>query len=221
MFPTLAGHAPGIINLEEEAKAYVTQNPHAENNPFLDPHWCAAFVADLHRMRGSAWSYGGYLEDRSILWNGSYLSNTGAYLHLGIDCNVPIGTPVHADFDARVIYADHDPDQSGGWGGRVVLDPHLIPRSDYVIMYAHLSRAAETIREDTLILKHALIGHVGTREENGGWYPHVHVQMVEREFFKRLIERDELHLLDGYASEGDIEVIRRLFPDPTPFLCLP
>jgi hypothetical protein len=63
-------------------------------NPLLDPRVSQFMVDEFHRARGVDGSYGSYIEDRRYLLRGSYLSATGAYLHLGVDFNVPQGTRV-------------------------------------------------------------------------------------------------------------------------------
>ena len=107
-------------------------------NPLLDPRICQRMVEEFHAARGVDWSYGGYLEDRRHLWRGSYLEAKGAFVHLGVDFNVPQGTRVAVVEDSVVMLVDDDGDFDGGWGPRVFLKPQAKRRMEIVQIFAHL-----------------------------------------------------------------------------------
>jgi hypothetical protein len=117
-------------------------------NPLLDPQFCGAFVRQVASSLQVSFTYGGYLEDRRVIWRGHYHS-VEAMQHLGVDYNVPSGTLVAAPQACQVVQAWHDPDQNGGWGGRVVVKLRKRYRSADYAIFAHLDPA--TYRERRLV----------------------------------------------------------------------
>lgn len=169
LFPTLKGRW-GCLDLNREAKEGFPAELHPQN-PLLDPVACDNWVRGTHIYHGLDYSWGGYMEDRSHLWRGHY-HDPGEMVHLGIDYNVPAGTPVAAPAYCKVAYVQRDPDQNGGWGGRVILEH----RGRYLIL-AHLAHAGLPMQGQTLGPGHR-VGTVGEISENGGWFPHLHAQAM-------------------------------------------
>src|SRR3989338_11078822 len=95
---------------------------------------CNEWVKSLHVARKVDYSYGGFLEDRSNLWKNHYNKEIGAFIHLGVDFNVPAGTKVALAKRARVEHVMIDQDQHGGWGGMVVWK--LLDEDKY-LLYGH------------------------------------------------------------------------------------
>lgn len=192
LFPTCKGIWKPV-NLNDEARTLV---PPDRPNPLLDPGACEGFVnlATLHRK--AHYTYGGYRERRDVLWRG-HRYRVCTTTHLGVDYNVPAGTPVMSPALMRLIMAEREPDGGGGWGGRLIFS---LQAGGYLLV-AHLG-------DMSLRLGHnyhpgQYIGEVGQSHENGGWYPHLHLQCM----------RDYEPGADGYADLADDEIARR-FPDP-------
>ena len=104
LFPELIGKRSTLIDLNLEAKKWLASRSTESVNPLLDPTICQNFVVECHQKLGIDFSYGGWLEDRSTLWRGSYLDQKRKYIHLGVDFNVPAGTQVAIERAATVIY---------------------------------------------------------------------------------------------------------------------
>jgi murein DD-endopeptidase MepM/ murein hydrolase activator NlpD len=113
MFKELNNKSFGIINLNVEAQKYL-QN--IEKVDLLDSNFCQKLVENSAKKLGVDFTYGGWLEDRSFLWKGSYLEKTGNFIHLGVDYNVPAGTKVFADYDMEVVHMENDFPLKHGWG---------------------------------------------------------------------------------------------------------
>lgn len=212
MFPDLRDLRRAHVDLEAEAARFEASHPElfsAGRNPLLDPAVCQRMMDGLHARLDVSWSYGGYLEDRRRLWRGSYLEQTGHFLHLGIDCTVPRATRVAASFSSTVILVDLDPDQDGGWGARVFL-----ASGSLVFIYAHLQNPA--VEPGQLLAPGDIIAQVGGPPENGNWHPHLHVQAVRADHFHEIL-RDRFHQLDGYGPAHTLPTLRRDFPDPLPY----
>lgn len=174
LFPELTGKWCEI-NLNEHAKHTAL--------PLEDPHVCARWINHLHSLLGVDYSYGGYLEDRSVLWKNHYMNE---YIHLGVDFNVPAKTPVHSPVTGVVREVWFDPDMHGGWGGRVIIE-----RNNILYIFAHLD--LQSVWVGDIIAQGDIISVVGTPETNGGWFPHLHVQCTPASVAVT-------H--DGYATSG-------------------
>lgn len=174
-----------------------------DDSPALDPKWCEEMMAKLHADLGVDLTYGGYMEDRTDLWSGSYLTlrhEKTPIIHLGVDYNVPEGSPVYLPAESKLILLEADGDQEGGWGGRAIyrsLTPYDGDRHLYTI-YAHLHKLEGRVGE--VRGKGEVVGVVAPVEKNGGWYPHLHVQCMF----------DYTPFVDGYGPAEH----RDLFPDP-------
>lgn len=141
-------------------------------------------------------TYGGYAEDRSALWKGTYLDETGGYIHLGIDINVPKNTPVLSPFDADIIDRYLDADDKIGWGGRLLLRN---PKRKLLLL-AHME--PNTLTLATKVKRGDVLGNVGTWPTNGNTFEHLHVQCVTT---------TDLKGLDGYGFYRDLLI------NPNPF----
>lgn len=159
----------------------------------------------------SRYTYGGWLEDRRVLMRETYLAKEKKWVHLGVDFNVPEGTLVRCPKPMTILYEGHDKNQDGGWGHRVVARAE--DRTVYV--FAHLRPDLVTEpSEGQILLAGTTIGFVGGHHENGGWWPHLHVQAINpvNSTFSGLEK------VDGYCSEEDAPKMMRIFPDPIPLL---
>jgi len=164
LFPSLKG-TWGYVNFGEESLSLRKE----KSNPLLMPTACGKWVQALHKKYSIDYSYGGYMEDRSNLWRGHYML-PGYTWHLGIDYTVPIGTPVVLPFDAVLVRSIVDTDQDGGWGGKT-----FFKLDNHIIIFAHMDRIATRLGQ---CKAGDIIGFIADELNNGGWFPHLHVQAV-------------------------------------------
>lgn len=175
----------------------------ATPNPLLQPDVQLKLVRLASAELECDFTYGGFRENRSEIWRGSYLEEEKKFIHLGIDYNVPAGTDVHLPKAGLCVDVLRDTDQNGGWGGRVIIKID----SCYVI-FAHLMNIAVEVAQKVDV--GTVLGHVGDHTINGNWYPHLHLQCLR---YPRLL-RPALPFdhLDGYASADT--AIDGWYPDP-------
>ncbi len=216
LFQELCDKKFGYVNLNVEARRWFLESGQASHpNPLLDPDICRQMVEEMHTRQGIDFSYGGWLEDRSELWRGSYLDENKTHLHLGVDFNVPAGTSVSADHEAEVLYVDTDFPADGGWGNRVIM--RLMGKSE-ILIYAHLDNTVLCKTGDVLSPQD-IFAKVGIPPQNGGWFPHLHVQCVEPSYFEKIVA-EGLEKLDGYGSIQEIAELALRFKDPMTFVSL-
>jgi 4-aminobutyrate aminotransferase-like enzyme len=136
-------------------------------------------------------------------------------VHLGIDVDAPAGTAIHAPLDG-FVHSARDNDAPGDYGPTIVLEhPGDGERPTFWTLYGHLSRESlARLAPGTRVQAGDLLGWLGDRHVNGGWWPHVHVQIM-----CDLLGRSGD--FPGVARPAEREVMLSLSPDPSPLLGLP
>lgn len=200
-------------NYNEIAKSLIGDSGH---NPFIDPHECTEMVNQLHEKFNTDYSYGGWMEDRKDIWKGK-----GHTLHVGVDYSVPAYTEVTVPCPAKLIERFWDADQKGGWGGRLLFEA----ASGIYFLFAHLDwqgmvGGARHYRFDMdqdrlskckvgdIVQPGEVVGHLGTPDVNGGWFPHLHVQCMTKVNMKE----HRLGIWEAYLKHYD--GIEKDYPDP-------
>jgi len=158
------------------------------------------------RFTDSLLTIGRYDEDRSI-YTGELF--TGRSIHMGVDIGAPAGTPVYA-FTAGRLYCQGVNPAPGDYGPTLITH-HVLEGIDLWVLHGHLSSESLELRRPEDPLKSGdLLGWVGGRDINGGWAPHVHIQLS--------IQRPETHDMPGVVSREDREESLRRYPDPRAIL---
>jgi len=135
-------------------------------------------------------------------------------IHLGIDLFVEPGTALHAPLDGVVhILASNAAPQD--YGPLVFLRHETGDGEEFFTLYGHLTKQTLTgLKVGQRISRGQEFGRVGTPEENGGWAPHVHFQII----------LDLLELgadFPGVAYASQRAVWTSLSPDPNLLLGIP
>lgn len=162
----------------------------------------------IHQQKENAaddcFPYGGYLEERNF-YTGSLLfsnSNENRNIHLGIDVWADAGTALFASFDGQIhsfAYNDGHLD----YGATII-----VQYDDYYVLYGHLSRKSLLgLYPGKPVYKSDKIAELGDMSENGGWVPHLHIQMIKD---------IGTHSGDypGLCAEATLEYYKENCPDP-------
>lgn len=214
LFPTAHLLRFGHIDINADASAYCF---HKGAVPaFNTPAVQAEIVAFAHQKRDLDASYGGWLEIRATIFQYTYLAERSAYLHLGVDFNVPAGTHVASPWSGTVLLVDNDTPEVGGWGERVVL---ALDDRDEAVIFAHLGPKA-MVKQGERVRVGQPLGLVGSPDENGGWYPHLHLQRMLGRVWRSFYP-DRLGWLDGYGQLDHMTELAIAFPDPLALLLTP
>jgi murein DD-endopeptidase MepM/ murein hydrolase activator NlpD len=138
---------------------------------------------------------GGYNENRTLYKN-YYLFNKkegtisssppvekrtrdeGRTIHLGIDIWGEQGAKVYAPLGGLIhsfAYNNND----GDYGATLIL-LHQLDTITFYTLYGHLSLDnIAKVSEFQYVIRGQVIGHFGSREENGHWPPHLHFQIIK------------------------------------------
>lgn len=148
--------------------------------------WAPGDMPDLERRirarvseAGAAFGWGGYLEDRRLYASSKHFAagREARNLHLGIDLWAAAGTPLYAPFEGSI----HSLAMNGAhldYGATIILHHPGVGTADYSL-YGHLSEADLTRwRPGDRVRAGECLAHIGRPDENGGWAPHLHLQLI-------------------------------------------
>lgn len=190
---------------------------HWQTHDSSDYQSLAAYLEQERRSRGKKVAFGGYLEQRA-LYRRAARFQTGQVrdIHLGLDLWAPAGTTVHAILEARVhSFANHE--DAGNYGPTILLE-HKWQGKPLYSLYGHLSldsleRIQQLAERGKLIPAGTVIGALGDRSVNGGYVPHLHLQlMLDLGAYKGDYP--------GVCSAADLDFYTNNTLDPTPLLGL-
>lgn len=150
-------------------------------------------------------TYGGFGENRSQIWKHfepctceTPYDCRCTMIHLGVDFNnLNPGTRVKSVCDGTVVHimrGHHDSKNNvnhNGWGGRVIVYDHV---KRVYVLYGHLDpKHLPCVGQ--MLAKHETVGYLGSSAVNGGWFAHLHFQVMTSEFVDLFPDLDKL---DGY-----------------------
>jgi 4-aminobutyrate aminotransferase-like enzyme/murein DD-endopeptidase MepM/ murein hydrolase activator NlpD len=176
-------------------------------------------VFDLLRDKGRVAGIGRYDEVRPIYTTDLFRldGNDGPEwrtIHTAIDIFLPAGAPVFTPLAGRVLSV-RDNDHRGDYGPTVILEHRVNDGLIFWTLYGHLSRdSLGALAPGEMLATGDRVGWLGTEQENGGWAPHLHFQIIA----DRL---DRTGDFPGVARPAERDVWLSLSPDPSPLLGLP
>ncbi|MGB1250015.1 MAG: aminotransferase class III-fold pyridoxal phosphate-dependent enzyme [Candidatus Promineifilaceae bacterium] len=184
------------------------------DEPFLTPRiWAEMAEAGVNI------SIGRYDEPRLIYTDDIFKTGDGLLderrmIHLGFDLFANAGTPVHAPLAGTVHVAKYNPGHLD-YGGIIMLAHETEAGDVFYTLYGHLGRAsAENLQVGQPIAKGERIAEFGEPHENGGWPPHLHLQIIT----------DPLDLdadFPGVVLASQRNVWRAFSPDPNLLVGVP
>ena len=110
-------------------------------------------------------------------------------IHQGTDFAAPIGTPIMASGDGKIVKA-----RWCGGGGNCIKIKH---NSTYSTVYAHMSKFGKNIKEGKKVKQGQIIGYVGSTGMSTG--PHLHYVVIEN---GKKINSQKLKLPSGKILKG-------------------
>lgn len=170
----------------------------------------AAFCDYISAKLAGKIGYGGYLEHRVVYESHENFATAAAdfrNIHLGVDFWTTAGTSVYAPLTGIVHSFQVNPG-SGNYGPTIIL---YHPAENIYSLYGHLaSEDLVALEVGEPVVAGQLLCHLGKPEENGGWPPHLHFQLI----------RDMQGMLGDYpgvCSQRDVAFYANNCPDPASF----
>jgi len=164
---------------------------------------------------GEGMAVGRYNEARLCYTTPQFSSPAGPRtVHLGIDLFACPGTAVKAPLAGRVVSV-HDNNAAGDYGPTIILEHSPPDGPRFFTLFGHLGR--ESIRRlepGMTVDRGEVIAGLGQSDENGGWAPHLHFQVMA----------DLLNLrgnFPGVAAADERELWLEICPDPNLILDIP
>ncbi len=183
----------------------------------------------LHREQASLGT-GGYGEPRPVYAGDQFIVDGQPFgnrrtIHLGLDLFAEAGTWIHAPLAGRV-YRVAEIDAPFDYGGVVML-VHTLDSADtnleidnkeslqFYTVYGHLSRASvrQLMIGQSIASGEAFV-QLGTADENGGWPPHLHLQLLVSDLGLGVD-------FPGVATADEWEFWRQISRDPNEIAQLP
>lgn len=138
-------------------------------------------------------------------------------LHVGLDIGAPVDTEVFCFADGVIFSKGVNP-EAGSYGPTIITQHELqLPTSvgsneltevrKFWVLHGHLStKSLHMVEVGDAVSKGQLIATIGDEHENGGWPPHIHIQISLSE----PIDND----LPGVVRLSDREEALINYPDP-------
>ncbi|MGM0634439.1 MAG: peptidoglycan DD-metalloendopeptidase family protein [Bacteroidota bacterium] len=152
--------------------------------------------------------FGGYLEKRQIYQQSSLFKTKKAFrnIHLGIDFWAAAGTEILAPLDGIVFQQNYN-DQNGDYGGTILLQ-HEFNSVTFYTLFGHLSKKSlNHYQLGDLVQKGEAFCCLGNENENGGYLPHLHFQII-------LDLQDFTDNYPGVCTQNTLDFYRNNCPDP-------
>jgi 4-aminobutyrate aminotransferase-like enzyme/Ser/Thr protein kinase RdoA (MazF antagonist) len=174
------------------------------------------------KKAGVSVAIGRYNEARLIYTSPLFFSRVGEAtpldkrrtIHLGMDFFAGQRSSVYAPIEG-IVHALANNAAPQDYGPLLILKHFTGDAVEFFTLYGHLSADSLThLRVGQKIARGERIGRIGATQENGGWPPHLHFQVI-------------LDLLDlgekfpGVAFASDREIWTSLSPDPNLLLGIP
>ena len=125
--------------------------------------------------------FGLYGEKRSVYTAAQFAdaaSEERRTRHLGIDIFAPAGTAIHAPLDGVVESVTYNADPLD-YGHTLVLRHETAQGRPFFTLYGHLGGSLPSLCAPGQTIKAGdLVAHLGDWHENGGWAPHLHLQVI-------------------------------------------
>jgi 4-aminobutyrate aminotransferase-like enzyme/Ser/Thr protein kinase RdoA (MazF antagonist) len=135
-------------------------------------------------------------------------------IHLGLDLFASAGTPVHAALPGTVhAFADNQGVQD--YGPVILLRHATDDATEFFTLYGHLSRESlADLHVGQHVGRGQRIGTLGAPNVNGGWTPHLHLQLITDTL-------DRGTDFPGVARPAERGVWRAVSPDPNLIVGIP
>ncbi|MHB1863465.1 MAG: aminotransferase class III-fold pyridoxal phosphate-dependent enzyme [Gemmatimonadaceae bacterium] len=196
------------------ASPFVSGDPRARDAAHLTPHVDAAMREANVRVAVGRYDEPRLLYVTPLFSGGERVTDERRTVHMGLDLFADAGTPVHAPL-AGTVHAFADNANPLDYGPVIILRHALDDGTGFFTLYGHLSRESLAgLRVGQQIARGERIGTLGATDVNGGWTPHLHLQVIA----------DLLDLdlgFPGVVRASQRDAWRAVCPDPNLLVGIP
>jgi murein DD-endopeptidase MepM/ murein hydrolase activator NlpD len=118
--------------------------------------------------------------------------------------------------DGTVVWVDDDKNPDGGWGPYVVVRTRNNSEDVEFVLFGHLGTIFVEVGDE--VRKGGVVADIGAPPDNGGWWSHLHLQCISRDYYEWCCDNDINKTLDGYFPCSQLDLFRVRFPDPSALL---
>ncbi|MEP0548962.1 MAG: aminotransferase class III-fold pyridoxal phosphate-dependent enzyme [Rhodothermales bacterium] len=180
------------------------------------PMLAADVLTERMRAAGAKVGVGRYDEAR-LVYSGAQFRTSGGpprTIHIGMDLFQPAGAPLFAPLDG-VVHSFADNDLPLDYGPTIILEHRPDDCPPFFTLYGHLSAdSLDGLEDGQAVRKGERFAALGAPDENGGWAPHLHFQLIT----DLLGARGDF---PGVGGADERDVWRSLCPDPNLLLRIP
>jgi 4-aminobutyrate aminotransferase-like enzyme/Ser/Thr protein kinase RdoA (MazF antagonist) len=134
--------------------------------------------------------------------------------HVGLDLFMPAGTKLYSPL-AGVVRSVEIEDEPLGYGCSVAIEHAPDDCPAFVTLWGHLAReAAQRLKPGEHLKAGSLVGEIGASTTNGGWVPHLHLQIS-------IDPTLAPHDIPGAGEARYLDVWSELFPNPADLAGIP
>ena len=187
------------------------KNAFWDTNDVSDIPTFERYLAEKRQETNRYVAHGGYLEQRALYRRSARFQDGEVRdTHMGIDLWAPAGTSVHAFMDGTIHSFAHNND-AGNYGPTLILE-HDFQGKKLYSLYGHLAVSDMAGWSVGLRFRESeQIATLGTPQENGGYSPHLHFQLMTS-------------MLDfkgdfvGVLAPEQLDAFEDVILDPNPFI---
>ncbi len=209
-FPSIKGdlNTASIVNLDP-------QNCAVPQDPFNIKDSEALNLTGFAYKKNSDKIYlGKYLEPRLIYTSENFFENTDKNanrrtIHLGIDVFCKKNTKVFCPYHGEVVLVDNCQERLD-YGGFIVLKHFTNNKSCFYSLFGHLDPKSIELKIGQKVKKGKKLGKIGNFKVNGGWEPHLHIQLS--------LGLGQGKNWPGVCNAKEYKFWEKYCPNPAPFL---
>ena len=162
-------NAPYVFDLTENNKEAALLN-------WDDCDELNKYTEKVFRENNVAIAIGKYNEKR-VISRKNFIKNGVRDIHIGLDISLLAKTEIHAPLDS--IVHSFSIQQIGSSYGGVIILRHILDNTVFYTLYGHLSNdSIRDLKINQKIQKGEKFAELGNSQENGGWPPHLHLQII-------------------------------------------
>jgi 4-aminobutyrate aminotransferase-like enzyme len=175
----------------------------------MDVAACEREWQALRKAQNGELGIGPWGEKRAVyagqMFQSKLIRNVRRTRHLGLDIFAEAGTPVMTPLAGRVtdVRIEREP---LGYGCVIMIEHEPEPGIRFSSLWGHLSHETAThLKEGQMLAAGDRIGTFGSANENGGWLPHLHLQLIA-------YSSDDAEPIPGVGEEAYLDLWEKLYP---------